>query len=77
MVRYLACLTTTIVSAFPFVLHPTGIFLVSTSVVEADDTTLELLDLLCSILDGEIEELCTFSQPSAYMLTSVDSVFLD
>ena len=77
MMRYLADLTTTIVFAFPSVLHPTGVFLVSTSVIKEDDATLELFNLLSSILDGEVEELCTFSQPSAKMLTSVDTVFVD
>ena len=38
--RYLACLTTTGVSALPSVLHLTGVFLVSAGVIEADDATL-------------------------------------
>ena len=70
-------MTTTSVLAFPSVLHPTGVPLVSTSVIEADDTTLELLNLLGSIINGEIEEFNTFSQPFAHMLISLDIVCMD
>ena len=77
VVRQLAILTTARVLAFPPVLHITGVPLVSASVVEANDTTLELLNLLSSIIDGEIEEFNTFSQPFAHTLISLEVVCMD
>ena len=75
VVKYLADLHITEVPALfgeILVLHWTATSLISAGEIQTEDAALQLFDLLSSFINGEIEEVCTISQPPAYnFVTSI------